>query len=64
MVRVSPSLENGLTHVSEVNSAQIITVQKDRLGPLLGRLSDADMAQVEEKLAYMLQLPLPPRPRH
>ena len=57
MVRVTPSPENGLTEVSEINSAQIITVQKDRLGPLLGRLSSADMSEVEEKLAYMLSLP-------
>jgi len=59
MVRVGPSQENGLSEVSEINSAQIITVQKDRLGLLLGRLSRADMALVEEKLAYMLSLPFP-----
>jgi mRNA interferase MazF len=35
---------------------QIMTVQKDRLGTLLGRLAAADMARVEEKLAYMLGL--------
>lgn len=62
MVRVSPSQENGLTEVSEVNSAQIMTVQKDRLGSLRGRLSSADMAQVDEKLAYMLSIPILPVP--
>ena len=62
MVRVAPSQKNGLTQVSEVNTAQIITVQKDRLGRLLGRLSGAEMSQVEEKLAYMLGIPLPPEP--
>ena len=60
MVRVTPSPENGLTDISEVNSAQIITVQKDRLGLLLGRLSSADLAQVDEKLAYMLSIPILP----
>ena len=60
MVRVSPSQENGLTEVSEVNSAQIMTVQKDRLGALLGYLSSADMAQVTEKLAFMLSVPIQP----
>lgn len=54
MVRVSPSQENGLTETSEVNAAQIMTIHKGRLGLLRGRLSDADMAQVDEKLAYML----------
>ena len=54
MVRVQPSEENGLTQESEVNSAQIMTVQKDRLIQRLGLLSAEDMTQVEAKLAYML----------
>lgn len=57
MVRVIPSQENGLTEMSEVNTAQVMTIQKDRLGLLRGRLSDVDMAQVTEKLAYMLSIP-------
>lgn len=56
MVRVQPSEENGLTQVSEVNAAQIMTVQKDRLIQRLGLLSADDMAQVEDKLAYMLSI--------
>jgi len=60
MVQVSPSQENGLTETSEVNTAQIMTIQKDRLGILRGRLSSADMAQVDEKLAYMLSIPMKP----
>ena len=59
MLRVSPSQENGLTEVSEVNSAQIMTVQKDRLVHRLGRLSAADVKLLEEKLAYMLSIPSP-----
>lgn len=54
MVRVQPSEENGLMQESEVNSAQIMTVQKDRLIQRLGLLSADDMAQVEAKLTYML----------
>ena len=54
MVRVNPYEENGLTEVSEVNSAQIMTVQKDRLVNRIGRLSAADVKKVEEKLAYMI----------
>jgi len=56
MVRVQPSEENGLTQVSEVNAAQIMTVQKDRLIQRLGLLSADDMAQVEDNLAYMLSI--------
>lgn len=56
MVRVLPSPENGLTETSEVNSAQIMTVQKDRLTHRIGRLSATDLRLLEEKLAYMLSL--------
>lgn len=56
MVRVSPSDDNGLTVISEVNSAQILTIQKDRLSHRIGCLSVEDMKKVEEKLAYMLSL--------
>ncbi len=56
MFRVSPSMENGLTQVSEVNAAQIITVQKDRLMARIGRLSADQMKIVGEKLAYMLSI--------
>jgi len=56
MVRVEPSATNGLTQVSEINSAQIMTVQKDRLLAQIGFLSSTDMKQVEEKLAYMLAI--------
>lgn len=57
MLQVSPSPENGLSEVSEVNSAQIMTVQKDRLVHRLGRLSATDLRLLEEKLAYMLGIP-------
>ena len=56
MVRVLPTPENGLSQVSEVNTAQVMTVQKDRLVTRLGHLSEEDMKQVEAKLAYMLGL--------
>lgn len=56
MVRIEPSEENGLTKISEINSAQIMTVQKDRLIARIGLLSATEMKQVTEKLAYMLTL--------
>lgn len=57
MVRFDPSTVNGLTQTSEVNAAQIMTVQKDRLLSRIGVLSTTEMKQVEDKLAYMLSLP-------
>ena len=56
MVLVHPSAENGLPQVSEVNSAQIMTIQKERLIHRIGFLSAPEMKQVEEKLAYMLSI--------
>ena len=56
MVRVDPTAENGLAKISEINSAQIMTVQKDRLVQLKGRLSATDMVRLEKKLSYMLSI--------
>jgi len=58
MVQVTPSEENGLREVSEVNAAQIMTVQKSRLMQRVGRLSATDMKMLEDKLAYMLSIPV------
>lgn len=57
MLRVEPTQENGLAAASEINSAQIMTVQKDRLVHLRGRLSATDVTLLEETLAYMLAIP-------
>jgi mRNA-degrading endonuclease toxin of MazEF toxin-antitoxin module len=54
MVRVDPSTANGLRAPSEINTGQILTVDKERLGRFYGVISDADLRLVEEKLAYML----------
>lgn len=59
MLRVTPSEENGLSTVSEVNAGQILTVQKERLTRRLGQLSAEDMQLLEDRLAYMLTLPIP-----
>ncbi len=56
MVQIQPSSGNGLTQVSEVNAAQILTVQKERLIHRIGFLTVAELKQVEEKLAYMLNI--------
>lgn len=56
MVRLVPSGENGLSAVSEVDSGQIMTIQRGRLVRRLGRLSAADMQVLAEELAYMLDI--------
>ncbi len=56
MVRAHPSSTNGLTQTSEINAAQILTVQKDRLLVRVGVLSAEEIKQVADKLAYMLSI--------
>lgn len=56
MVRVEPTPENGLTETSEINAAQVMTIQKDRLMLRRGQLSAKEMKLLEQKLAYMLSL--------
>ena len=56
MVRVEPSGQNGLDAPSEINTGQVVTVDKGRPRTHRGALSETDMAKVEGKLAYMLGL--------
>ncbi len=56
MVRINPSEANGLTQISEVNCAQIMTIQKERILARVGMLSENEMSLVKEKLAYMLNI--------
>lgn len=48
--------EGGLKQASHVNCAQILTIDKSRLGPLIGQLSDARMVEVTQALRYQLDL--------
>jgi mRNA-degrading endonuclease toxin of MazEF toxin-antitoxin module len=54
MVLVEPTAENGLSVASEVNTGQIMTIDKDRLGKRIGSLSASDMQKVTAKLTKML----------
>ncbi|MEO7717387.1 MAG: type II toxin-antitoxin system PemK/MazF family toxin [Capsulimonas sp.] len=56
MVRVEPTEGNGLSVTSEINTGQVMTIDKNRLGKYWGFLSVEDMKKVEEKLAYILGL--------
>ena len=53
-VTVQPSAENGLQKPSQVMVDKAITVKRDKLGPVLGRI-DADLlVRVERALAVFL----------
>jgi len=56
-VRIQPSATNGLKADSYVKCEQLTTIRKARLvGTPWGRLSDAEMAQVDEALKLSLGL--------
>lgn len=53
-VRVEMSEENGLRHTSQVMMEKAATVPRLKAGPVIGRLSDADMSAVNRALALFL----------
>lgn len=51
---VDPSDENGLRKTSQVMVDKVMTVKRDRLGPLFGRMDDETMLAVNRSLALFL----------
>ena len=56
MVRLEPSIENGLVKVSGVDTFQIRSVSETRLVKKLVGLSDSEMQLVSQALAVVLSL--------
>jgi len=56
MVLIEPSKTNGLSVPTQVNTGQIVTIDKSRLGRYYGFVSEEDMRNINEKLSYMLGL--------
>jgi mRNA interferase MazF len=55
-VHLQPSPENGLRTRSSAKCEQVLTVSKDRLLELLGRISGAELRQVDHALKRALEL--------
>src|SRR5580704_14693338 len=53
-ITVSPTLENGLRAVSQLMADKPVTVRRDRVGQLIGRLGAQDMARLNVALAVAL----------
>jgi mRNA interferase MazF len=49
-----PAPHNGLRKISQVMIDKIITVKREKAGPVFGRLSDDDMLSVTRALAVFL----------
>jgi mRNA-degrading endonuclease toxin of MazEF toxin-antitoxin module len=55
-VPVEPSPVNGLSDLSYVKCEQIMTISKDRLQNLLGRVDDEVLTEIEKALRLHLSL--------
>jgi mRNA interferase MazF len=53
-ITVSPDDENGLRMLCQIQIDKIITVRKDKLGPVFGKISNGLMIAVNRSLAIFL----------
>jgi mRNA interferase MazF len=53
-ITVDPSPENGLQRVSQVQVDKILTVARERIGKVIGRLDDAALLKVSRSLAVFV----------
>lgn len=56
-VRVQPRKANGLGRVSDVMADKVASLRRERVAGVIGRLSEGDMAKVQEALRTWLELP-------
>ena len=50
-ITVDPSAANGLQRVSQIQVDKILTVARERIGSVIGRLDDATLLKVNRSLA-------------
>ncbi len=50
-ITVDPGPGNGLQHVSQIQIDKILSVSRERIGGVIGRLDDATMLKVNRSLA-------------
>jgi len=55
-ITVDPSPANGLQHVSQIQIDKILTVARERIGGVVGRLDDATLLKVSRSLAVFIDL--------
>ena len=53
-ITVDPSAANGLQRVSQFQVDKILTVARDRIGGVIGRLDDATLLKVNRSLAVFV----------
>jgi len=50
-ITIRPSAENGLQERSQVMADKVVTVKRDKVGPVFGRIDPDSMVEVERSLA-------------
>ena len=55
-ITIEPSPENGLRETSQVMVDKPVTIRRDRVGQVIGRLNAAQMAQVNAAIALVMGL--------
>ena len=55
-VTIEPNEENGLRTRSQVMADKPVTVRRERIGQMIGRLTDADIGRVNIALAFVMGL--------
>jgi mRNA interferase MazF len=55
-VTIEPDETNGLRIRSQIMADKPVTVRRERIGQLIGRLSNADMARLNVALAFVMGL--------
>jgi mRNA interferase MazF len=53
-ITIDPSPENGLQRISQVQVDKLMTVARERVGGVIGRLDDATMLKVNRSLAVFI----------
>lgn len=53
-ITVDPSPENGLQRISQVQADKVMTVARERVGEVIGRLDDATLLKVSRSLAVFI----------
>jgi mRNA interferase MazF len=53
-ITVDPSPVNGLQRISQIQVDKVMTVARERVGGMIGRLDDATMLKVNRSLAVFL----------
>ena len=53
-ITVDPSPDNGLQRISQIQVDKVMTVARERVGGVIGRLDDATMLKVSRSLAVFI----------